>query len=130
MALTTVTAQGFGQLSLFVDSMVGQDSQTGILLSCFFSTFFTVCNKFYAPIHEWPKSVSFLANLLIDSQCYQLIVYLVYGFNRCPTGLTPKLLWNLQLDDLDKFYSNLYIFFFVRFLGTRIFNFLFLILQD
>mgnify|MGYP004521231151 CR=1 FL=1 len=118
ITMTAIVAQGCGHLAVIIS---GSSHDRGVLLTLFFGFTLSLINRNFAPIEEWPQWLSTSTDgLSITSGGYELLVYLIYGFSRCPTGLTPKLLWTINLDDHDLFLNNLYRFVAIKLIGIRL----------
>ncbi|XP_054163422.1 ATP-binding cassette subfamily G member 4-like, partial [Oppia nitens] len=61
---------------------------------------------FYAALRDLPDWAQSLAHISYVKQSFEMILYLVYGFDRCPSGLTSSILYQNDLLDENKFWWN------------------------
>ena len=107
MIMSAMVAQGYGQLASIVTSDF--DHKLSHTLAIATHNVALIFNQYVIPLNQLPQCLSWFGSLLSWKQIYELELYLIYGFDRCPDGLSPKLLWQNDLDDRDKFYLNLYL---------------------
>ena len=122
VAVTTITSMilhGYGQLASIL--AMNHDHQVSHTNAFFLYFFGCLLNVYIIPLNEVPKWLSSFSLLSTWNLLYELQLYLIYGFGRCPDGLTPKLLWRYDIDDRDKFYLNLYLLI-AHFVGIRLVN--------
>ena len=106
-ALVALTAQGYG---LAISTVTNSSQNLACLISLAFFIFYTTLSPFIS--WGWNESLDWLRYLSYANQGEQSFLYLIYGFDRCPEGLTPRALWHYGIDDLNKFYLNIYILIF------------------
>ena len=61
---------------------------------------------FFAPIDELPKGIRWICHLAYVKQSYEMIIYILYGFQRCPEGQVALTLLMTDTDNQDQFWIN------------------------
>ena len=107
LVLEALTAQGYG---LTISIVSNSNEDLAYLISLAFFLLYGFCDPFLT--WGWNESLDWLRYLAYSTQADQCQLYLIYGFNRCPSGLSPRALWYYGIDDRDKFYINIYILIF------------------
>jgi len=95
-------SQGYGLLcSILSNSNINMACSQSVLIFCLH------CLSMQYTSYGWIKLFEPMRYLSYGETAYELMLYLIYGFDRCPSGQIPKLLWKYKIDELDKFYLNL-----------------------
>ncbi len=104
MALGALTAQGLGfTIGIIADS----DEKLANIMSVGIYLFNLLLCGFFAPIEELPYCIEWIKYLSFAKQCFEMQMYIIYGFDRCPVGQTSQILINMKIVEQDKFWTNL-----------------------
>ncbi|XP_054158714.1 ATP-binding cassette sub-family G member 1-like [Oppia nitens] len=68
-------------------------------------TYIMLCG-FFAPIDELPESIRWITHGSYVKQTFEMQLFLIYGFDRCPQGLESSILYQNNLRESDKFWRN------------------------
>lgn len=77
---------------------------------------------FFAPIEELPEGLQWITNISFVKQTFEMMLFLVYGFERCGPGLIPSVLYQINIVEENKFWRNSIV------LGFQVINYRFLAL--
>ena len=123
MLMNGLTAQGYG-LTISILADFNQNLACNLSLIVFF------VYAFFSPFLSWGwnESLDCLRYLSYSTQTEHSQLYLIYGFDRCPEGLTPRALWSYDLDDRHQFYMNIYLIGF-HLISIRLLGLIFLLIR-
>lgn len=54
---------------------------------------------FFAPLEELPEAIHSLPHISFVKQCFENHLMTIYGFDRCPKGQLPSILYQMNLSD-------------------------------
>ena len=103
LLLGSLTAQGLGfAIGIFSDS----NEKLANIMSVGVYLFNLLLCGFFAPVDDLKPYISWVKYLSFAKQSYEMEMYYLYGFDRCPNGLVSKALKDLKIQDYDTFLAN------------------------
>lgn len=84
---------------VFVGVVSAPNERVAGILAIIIFIITTVLNPTTTPVHDYPPYLSWMSYASYSTQCFIVVLHLIYGFDRCPAGQTPKVLWDLKIDD-------------------------------
>jgi ABC-type multidrug transport system permease subunit len=101
-----VCAQGIG---FIIGIIVSNSEKLAIVLTTLITLMGMLFSNFYIPVNELPKSFRWITYTSIFKLVFEGILILIYGFDRCPEGQISVTLYQLDLNDDNIFWQNLFI---------------------
>ena len=103
MAVGALTAQGLG---FTIGIIANSNEKLANIMSVGVYLFNLLLCGFFAPIDELPDYIEWITYLSFAKQCFEMQMYIIYGFDRCPKGQTSQVLYQMKISDQDKFWTN------------------------
>ena len=103
MAVGALTAQGLG---FTIGIIANSNEKLANIMSVGVYLFNLLLCGFFAPIDELPDYIEWITYLSFAKQCFEMQMYIIYGFDRCPKGQTSQVLYQMKISDQYKFWTN------------------------
>ena len=103
LTVGALTAQGLGfTIGIIADS----DEKMANIMSVGVYLFNLLLCGFFAPIDEMPDWIHWITYMSFAKQCFEMQMYIIYGFGRCPEGQVSQTLFNMKIVEQDKYHRN------------------------
>jgi hypothetical protein len=100
-----VCAQGIG---FIIGIIVSNSEKLAVVLTTLVTLTNLLFSNFYIPTNELPKSFQWFTYTSIFKLVFEATLILIYGFDRCPSDQISVILYQLDLNDDNIFWYNLF----------------------
>jgi hypothetical protein len=103
MIAGAVCSQGLG---FTIGIISNSNDKLAIVLAVGVYLLYVMLCGFFAPIEELPEAIQWITHGSYVKQTFEMQLFLIYGFERCPQGMESTILYQNNLRDEDKFWMN------------------------
>ena len=103
ITMYALTAQGYGlTISIFANA----DEKLANILAVGLYVFTITMSGFFGPVNRLSPWISWVGYLSFCKQTYEMVLFTLYGFGRCPPGQVSRVLLKLDIVSKHTFYEN------------------------
>ena len=103
MTAGVLCSQGLG---FMIGIIANSNDKLAIVLSVGVYLINVMLAGFLAPIDELPEALQWIPHISFAKNTFQMMLTLLYGFDRCPTGYIASILYQMDITDENKFWTN------------------------